>query len=230
MQELDPVASAVPVSAIQTSTRTQQRSIRDFFISPPALPSAKRLKTQAQVLAASCAPHETPHPKAAVGSTAVPDSVAQCLSSHGPVAWHSADEGSTAEEMSRAGQQENAQPEFVQPKQGAVVAQQQHSHVQIQSSPAEAAFDHVQLQPSYAHQAHVHASCTNAVQYAVTLHGQVVLSGAIAASKIGESCQPAQAFVHGKEQLASSLSCGVRDDDGEKENVCHSATARNTVS
>lgn len=47
------------MSARGPSSRKQQRSIRDFFASPPAMPLAKRFKAQAQALPESI---QKPHP------------------------------------------------------------------------------------------------------------------------------------------------------------------------
>ena len=46
MQDQELLTGGAAPSTVLTSSRKQQRSIRDFFISPPAIPSAKRLKTQ----------------------------------------------------------------------------------------------------------------------------------------------------------------------------------------
>ena len=64
LQALDLLSSGPPANAAVSTTRKQQRSIRDFFTSPPFLPSAKRLKTQPQAQHASAASHSAQHARA----------------------------------------------------------------------------------------------------------------------------------------------------------------------
>ena len=60
-QASDLLSSGPPPSAAVSTNRKQQRSIRDFFTSPPTLPSPKRLKTQPPAQHASAASHSEQH-------------------------------------------------------------------------------------------------------------------------------------------------------------------------
>lgn len=64
LQAVDLLSSGPPASAAVSTARKQQRSIRDFFTSPPVLPSAKRLKTQPPAQHASAVSNSAQHARA----------------------------------------------------------------------------------------------------------------------------------------------------------------------
>lgn len=61
LQAADLLSGGPLASVAVSTTRKQQRSIRDFFTSPPVLPSAKRLKTQPPAQHVSAASHPAQH-------------------------------------------------------------------------------------------------------------------------------------------------------------------------
>lgn len=93
MQALDLLVGGPPVSAAVSTSRKQQRSIRDFFTSPPILPSAKRLKTQAPAGQASAA-----SPSGQQATTADHDSAAHASAAHDAASHASAAHAAAAQD------------------------------------------------------------------------------------------------------------------------------------
>lgn len=86
---MDLLVGGPAVSAAVSTSRKQQRSIRDFFTSPPILPSAKRLKTQAPAGEASAASRSGQH-----ATTADHDSAAHASGAHDSASYDSAPQDS----------------------------------------------------------------------------------------------------------------------------------------
>lgn len=97
---MDLLAGGPSASTAVSTVRKQQRSIRDFFTSPPLLPSAKRLKTQPQAQHASAAAHSVQHASAdrdsAVAASAAHDAAASASAAQGSAASASTAHDSTA--------------------------------------------------------------------------------------------------------------------------------------
>ena len=227
----------VPSSTLLTSSRKQQRSIRDFFISPPAVPSAKRLKAQShasssahdsdaqhsaahdsnihrQPICGTAASESAPHNPASHESSASAhnflgsDSAAKCSASHG-----------TAAEKKSTGavqltQQRCTYPDMSLAKQSRLVWNvPASSHSQSRSGQVEAECTHTQQRQPCAEHASVKESSSTALQHGV---GMQAVSGHVGSKNL-LSCQPAELL---GQQLCGDMLYDVHDD---KENVCEAA-------
>lgn len=203
-------------SSLLTSTRKQQRSIRDFFVSPPAVPAAKRLKTQSHPLSSAQAPASS----VSAAHSSKPDGpAAPATAALEPTPQYSAAEkGDVA--AAQLMHQTSIQPESCRPALSPRHVQQQ-SHqsetVQIMSKSS-----HPQLQMTLAKQAAGSATESSSVQSKITgntIPGQVpqILSHSPAAhGQDRDELQPGRP--------SNNVPC-IHD---EKENV-HTVSAVSTI-
>ena len=147
-------------SSLLTSTRKQQRSIRDFFVSPPTVPSAKRPKTQPRPFSSAQA---SASGVSSAHSSKPDDSAAQDTAALEPTPQYTAaEEGDVA----AAQHQTSIQPESCRPALSPRHVQQlshQSDTVQIGSKSS-----HPQLQMTLAKQAAANAIESSSVQSKVT--------------------------------------------------------------
>lgn len=194
-------------SSLLTSTRKQQRSIRDFFVSPPAVPAAKRLKTQSHPLSSAQAPASG---VSAAQSSKPDDSATQDTAALEPTPQYSAaKEGdvAAAQQMHQTSIQPESCHHALSPRH---VQQQSHQSdtVQIGSKPS-----HPQLQMTLTKQAAANAIESSSVQSKVT--------GDTIPTQVPRSpCQSPIAHGHDRDQLqpgrpSNNVPC-IHD---EKENV-----------
>ena len=150
LQAADLLSNVASASAVTTTSR-RQRSICDFFVSPPVLPSAKRLKTEAH--ASSCeqaAPAQTSgkHGSAShhlvVLAPATHELAAESSTKHDSAALSSARPGSAEQvttqqvsakqEVSCQAAMTTSQPCSAVKQQSTVLSQLQHAHNNLSES------------------------------------------------------------------------------------------------
>jgi len=156
---------------VLTSSRKQQRSIRDFFISPPAIPSAKRLKTQSHAAVSA--------QTSATSFEAAQSSAAHCSRADGSAAQatsatESAPCFSAADNKAAAGskltQHSRVQSEACHTLQRAQHVQQHDAPPQPKSSQPSCKSGDVQLQQALVRQAPASVMSSDALRSTVNLN------------------------------------------------------------